>query len=443
MLGDQPAASKQDDKLGFARYVAAVAEFLTDSSTKTPLTLSIEGLWGSGKSSFMLQLQEALESRGQTKIVSFNAWQYNADEGLWAAFIQEFEAKLSKKLKWDEELLARGRLLALRISWQDWIETVKSVLWLVASLFAAVSILWYLYHDRGGIAWLREFLKEGGGSEAAAKTLSIIGGAGGTVAALLLFLNQLRELFKSPASLDKTARLFGKPDYSGKLPLIHQVARDFNSLVGAYAGKENVYIFIDDLDRCEYSKAADLMQALFMLLSSAPRIALIIGLDRNKVAAAMAARQHKLLPYLYKVKPTEAYTLGMEYGQRFIEKFIQVSYILPKPESNGLKAMINPEINPEIGPVPESEKSPRVIEIVTGKDDSNTLNDIIDMADEVFDHNPRNVKQFVNMFRLQAFISNESGLFGSLRVTRGTGRPLTIPQLGKYVALCMRWPEVV
>ena len=213
--------------------------------------------------------------------------------------------------------------------------------------------------------------------------------------------------------------------------------------MGAYAGKENVYIFIDDLDRCEYSKAADLMQALFMLLSSAPRIALIIGLDRNKVAAAMAARQHKLLPYLYKVKPTEAYTLGMEYGQRFIEKFIQVSYILPKPESNGLKAMINPEINPEIGPVPESEKSPRVIEIVTGKDDSNTLNDIIDMADEVFDHNPRNVKQFVNMFRLQAFISNESGLFGSLRVTRGTGRPLTIPQLGKYVALCMRWPEVV
>ena len=125
-------------------------------------------------------------------------------------------------MKWDEELLARGRLLALRISWQDWIETVKSVLWLVASLFAAVSILWYLYHDRGGIAWLREFLKRRGGSEAAAKTLSIIGGAGGTVAALLLFLNQLRELFKSPASLDKTARLFGKPDYSGKLPLIHQ-----------------------------------------------------------------------------------------------------------------------------------------------------------------------------------------------------------------------------
>jgi predicted KAP-like P-loop ATPase len=53
VLGDQPAGTKDDDKLGFGTYVSAVAKFLTDSSTKIPLTLSIEGLWGSGKSSFM------------------------------------------------------------------------------------------------------------------------------------------------------------------------------------------------------------------------------------------------------------------------------------------------------------------------------------------------------------------------------------------------------
>ncbi len=56
---------------------------------------------------------------------------------------------------------------------------------------------------------------------------------------------------------------------------------------------------------------------------------------------------------------------------------------------------------------------------------------------------PASVKQFVNMFRLQAFIANETGLFGSLRVTRDTGCPLTIPQLAKFVALCLRWPSFV
>lgn len=442
VLGDQPAGSAQDDKLGFAPYVAAVAKFLTDSSTKIPLTLSIEGLWGSGKSSFMLQLQEALVTLGKTKIVSFNAWQYNADDSLWAVFINEFDAKLNEKLKWREKVRARFRLLALRISWQDSIDTIKTLLWLLATLFVAVALFRYLLN--GGIPVLEGLVRDSGNpGESANKIIALVGGTGGTVAVLILFLYQLKGLFKSPASLDKAVHLFTKPNYSARLPLIHQVTRDFQSLVSAHAGKDDVYVFVDDLDRCEYSKAAELMQALLMLLGSAPKIALIIGLDRDKVAAAMAARQEKLLPYLYKVQPAEAYTFGIEYGQRFIEKFIQLSYILPTPRSNGLKAMINPAVERPENPIPESQKSPRVIEIVTGKNDSETLNIMIDMADEVFAHNPRNIKQFVNMFRLQAFIANETGLFGSLRVTRDTGRPLTIPQLGKFVALCTRWPEFV
>ncbi len=446
VLGDQPAGTEKDDKLGFAPYVRAVAGFLTDSSTKTPLTLSIEGLWGSGKSSFMLQLEEALKDprlkdRRKTKVVRFNAWQYDSEEGLWAAFINEFGAKLNKTLKWDEKIRARGRLIALRLSWQDWIETAKAVVWLVVSLLALGAIVSYLLH--GGIATFNSFLTGGEAGKSATKTLAVIGGTGGTVAVLLLFFNQLKDLFKSPASLDKTVRLFARPNYSDRLPFIQQVTRDFASLVTAYAGEDDVYVFVDDLDRCEYSRAAELMQALLMLLSSSPKIALIVGLDRDKVAAAMATRQEKLLPYLYKVQPAEAYKRGMEYGQRFIEKFIQLSYILPTPRSDSLKAMVNPDVEAPNTSVPESEKSARAIEIVTGKNDSETLNIMIDMAHLVFDHNPRNVKQFVNMFRLQAFIANETGLFGSLRVTGKTGRPLTIQQLGKFVALCMRWPDFV
>jgi hypothetical protein len=54
---DQPT---DKDFLGFEPYVRAIAEFLTNESTKPPLVLSIEGEWGSGKSSFMLQLKETL-----------------------------------------------------------------------------------------------------------------------------------------------------------------------------------------------------------------------------------------------------------------------------------------------------------------------------------------------------------------------------------------------
>jgi hypothetical protein len=57
-VGDQ---STGDDTLGFTPYVTAVAEFLTNAQTKPPLTMSIEGKWGSGKSSFMEQLQKKIE----------------------------------------------------------------------------------------------------------------------------------------------------------------------------------------------------------------------------------------------------------------------------------------------------------------------------------------------------------------------------------------------
>jgi hypothetical protein len=441
VLGDQPAETKEQDKLGFGPYVAAVAKFLTDKSTKTPLTLSVEGLWGSGKSSFMKQLEEALTDLGKTKIVSFNAWQYNADDGLWAAFLSEFDAKLNGKLNWREKLIARYRLIKLRISWQDSFETIKALLWLAGSLVIALAVVRFFWD--GGLSAFRHSMEQTGDlGKSAIKSIALIGGAGGAIAILALFLYQVKGLFKSPASLQKAAHLFAKTNYETRLPLIRQVTRDFERLVSAHAGDDNVYVFIDDLDRCEYSRAAELIQALLMLLSSAPKIALIIGLDREKVAAALAAKQEKLLPYLYQVSPADIYSHGIRYGQRFIEKFIQLSYILPSPKAQGLESMINPAIAPPETPGSDHVAAARVIEIVTGKDDSGTLNTLIEMADQVFDHNPRNVKQFVNAFRLQAFIANETGLFRNPHVTR-SGAPLTLPQLGKFVALCMRWPEFV
>jgi hypothetical protein len=67
-ISDQPSAK---DILGFGPYVAAIKAFLIDDDTKAPLTLSIEGKWGSGKSSFMLQLEQSLQQAGRIT-VTFN-----------------------------------------------------------------------------------------------------------------------------------------------------------------------------------------------------------------------------------------------------------------------------------------------------------------------------------------------------------------------------------
>jgi len=445
ILGDQPAASLADDRLGFGPYIDAVAKFLTDDSTKPPLTLSVEGMWGAGKSSFMGLLKSKLQSLGRRRFVTFEAWQYSADDGLWAAFLDAFDAQLWKSLKPREKWMARYKLVKLRMSVHGAMDTVVTMLWILAAVLILVPVLWYSATHAANLGRILSGLetKSHGAGPEITELLATFGGLAGSMAAILVFVSKLHELLKSPAALNRTKKLWGKLDFHDRLPLIHEMTRNLQSLIGAYAGNDTVYVFIDDLDRCEYSKAAELIQGLLQLTSKAPRVVLIIGLDRDKVAAAMAARQEKLLPYLYGVRPEDAYAVGADYGQRFLEKFIQVAYILPVPRASGLKAMINPNIPPPATPPQPGAVSVQAVRVATGKDDATTMNALIDMAHAAFDHSPRNVKQFVNMFRLQAFIASETGLFENPEVTRFNGTLLTVPQLAKYVALCMRWPRFV
>ncbi len=94
VIGDQPTSK---DDLGFDPYVQAEAAFLTHEDTRPPLTLSVEGTWGSGKSSFMLQLEGCIRKTlpQKAKTVWFNAWRCDRDNELRAAFAVEFTSKLA------------------------------------------------------------------------------------------------------------------------------------------------------------------------------------------------------------------------------------------------------------------------------------------------------------------------------------------------------------
>jgi hypothetical protein len=60
---DKPIRRLSEDDLGFAIWIEALHKFITDPDTTTPLTIGVDGDWGTGKSSFMHLLQEELEPR--------------------------------------------------------------------------------------------------------------------------------------------------------------------------------------------------------------------------------------------------------------------------------------------------------------------------------------------------------------------------------------------
>lgn len=89
--------------------------------------------------------------------------------------------------------------------------------------------------------------------------------------------------------------------------------------------------------------------------------------------------------------------------------------------------------NPTVPSGPGASKSARYfIDIVEGQD-SPRFRKIVKIVAPAFDDNPRRLKQFINLLRLRAHIAGETGLF--------TG--LTLEQLGKFIAITLRWPRFV
>ncbi len=522
-IGDK--ASKQDS-LGFDPYVRALAQFLGHPWTEGPLTVSIEGGWGSGKTSFMLQLERALQgvepSRGDTAVprrrragsegkgpltVWFNAWIHEKDDALWASFALEFIRKVSAQQRFWRRWRGHALLLIQRFAWKNaWAHLLRAAAFFALALGIVGLVLFGAYAK--GPEWL-VFLQPGGRApllEALWNWAAGLGTAAVAAVAVLSAWIKLREAFGSAFQVDLRMYL-QSPNYATRISFIEQFHKDFSKVISAYVGQDKVFVFIDDLDRCEVPKAADLMQAVNLLVSQDPRLIFIIGMDREKIAAGLAAKYEKLVPYLI---PSSA--LGeqpkasdpapaLEFGYNFIEKFIQVPFLLPHPGSQDIDRYLNSllmrpaesekqgwfkrirehvsgraragaagrTVPPETrtaemvspgyegsdadafaaaaGPGPMEEEAGgeaaaqrEVRETVKFRvtEDFETLRGIVGVVSVALEYNPRRIKHFVNVFRLRTFIGAETGLFD--QPGDHSIEPLKIEQLAKFVAISLRWP---
>jgi hypothetical protein len=227
-------------------------------------------------------------------------------------------------------------------------------------------------------------------------------------------------------------------------------------MVRSYVGaKGRVYVFIDDLDRCEVPKAADLMQAINLLLSTNDtNLIFVLGLDREIVAAGLAAKYERLLPYLAEARiprtadPRKDARTGLEYGYSFLEKFIQVPFHVPVPGNDDIGQWVSRLTAPDGGSrseaaPPAADQTPQqeAFALAAGSDPEGFEAVVVKMA-MVLDFNPRRIKQFVNVFRLWVSIAVQTGLLVPAGKTGANAEPagMRIEQLGVFTAIILRWP---
>lgn len=437
--------------------------------------------------------------------IEFNAWRHDKEDALWAAFALTCTRELKKAqpiqkrfTSWFKLLFSRlkgfagwvqlSKLIVVTTLWLALLVSVPLLLWIKGSVWTTATIRQIASTTKNGSAD-RSTGATGANRKSGERTdstptspatenpaanlvllLSLHGGTLGLWAAtLILGGSQLKKL-GSPLETD-LQKILSTPEYEGKTAFVETFHQDFSRLLDAYCKNQRVYIFIDDLDRCEVPKAADLMQAINLMINEDPRLVFIIGMDREKVAASIVAKYAAVLQYVDELDPPGPAVERLGFGYRFLDKFIQIQFKLPQPRVRNLKLFardlgsrpsgpVNPSLwellfedrrsddKPsfvEAGPaLKDEDDSPsttinRLAVDIQIDQDSELMLEAVDMVAPVFNYNPRRLKQFVNLFRLSAFIGNKLSLFDEV-----DGKPvMTFAQLAKFVAISMKWPAFI
>jgi ribosomal protein L7/L12 len=153
------------------------------------------------------------------------------------------------------------------------------------------------------------------------------------------------------------------------LRFINQFESTFTRLVRKYSGDRNLVIFIDDLDRCIPKNAISILEAIKLFLS-VPRCIYVIGVERAIIQDGIRQRYGEKVNFS---------------GKDYLEKIIQLPFSLPTPSADNIT---------------------KFVEVVAGKNISETVRNIAIVGAE---SNPRRIKRFINSFNLLKAILLEEG----------------------------------
>lgn len=480
-VNDRPTTT---DTLGFSEYVDVLEAFLTHEDTSPPLTVGIEGPWGSGKSSLMKMLEARLEGEdrsgrlagvasllrdrvrthrtapgragtappaeagdtatdggtvtaedgesakgeegdeaSRTRLtVFFDPWRHDAEDAIWAAFALEFLRQVRQALPWYRRWLGDISLAVRRIQW----ERGRSGLVVTGLLTLGVAVLALFL--TGGLFLLGEAsvryaadaaLGTGGGQAVPNSVVKAVAQGGGVTVSLVAVLavwDRVRSRVFDPLRADIN-RYLADPGYEDRVSFIEQFHEDFDHIVAAYAGDDPVYVFIDDLDRCRFSRVAELMGSLTLLLDNNPHVYFIFGMDRQKVAAGLAAKHGDLYEYLYDTgeEAVTKHDLGLRFGYEYLEKFIQIRVPIPQPESGDLDRFLeglrsdDEDDGDGTGPGGTGDGQQPQVDIRELTDDE--LHEALELAAPLLGFKPRLLKMFVNQYRLDAMLAARHGWF--------------------------------
>jgi len=465
------------DLLEFSDYAEALADFIRNKNTKEPITIGIDAAWGTGKTTLMHMIEAILNPREDAKdfrdkypTVWFNAWKYDQEKSLWSALALEILTQVRSQFSVRQRMLLWFKLNIERFYWMSLLhDMLKGILYLIGVIWIGILFFILASHLQGftlqkalQILW---------------QNIVIAGFLVGIPALYAAGKNILDRAVK-PFDLNLSKYILD-PKYEQNIGFLAQFEDDFKRVIDIVTEKGNreLVVFIDDLDRCTPTHAADIIEAINVLLD-ADHCIFVIGMDSKTVSSSIRAKYRDLEDY----EDEGLDSSGLTLGQRFLEKIIQINFHIPKSDPTVVRSFIDATLNPtKESPTryPEkisTEKKTRVKEAIhqikSIQKDGRSLEDatleiqnlkfnlskeeLIKAKEEAFaeslneskevgqavhdairylEPNPRKIKRFINIFRLQALIANRRGLLES--------DVIRLDILAKWIVITMRWPQMI
>ncbi|HXC42407.1 MAG TPA: P-loop NTPase fold protein [Candidatus Dormibacteraeota bacterium] len=526
------------DRLGYEAYARTIASLITHRETKPPLTIGIKAPWGAGKTTLMKRVQRLLDGyaelseAGGTEIVQdlisevtlqellralkgglkpvklkekpnergkayglpqritvwFNAWKYQTSEQIWAGMAHCIITQVTARMDFKDRELFWLRLHARRVSSDAvrrkiYLAIFKYVLpYLV--IFALVTLSALVLP----VAWYYRF---------GAIVLSL-------VPASLASWRKYRD-----KAADTVRDLVNEPDYEGKMGYLHLVESDIRKVLELASAssrtEENpkgdpLVIFVDDLDRCEPNKVAEVAQAINLFLcGDYPNCIFVIGMEPGMVAAALEVANKDVIQ---KAEEMGLVDRTAPVGWRFMEKIVQLPIMIPPPthagrtkyvdsltglsmDTGGSGGTVVREVNQggigalisrppqhgaaeeekvqnyirKIGPAKGASEAARKSESVVAEAPAEerwaareagtriyeqTLSErdpvmslFVDEVAQLVDGNPRQIKRYVNVFRFYCALRHSLRLEGLISSENLPSDKV----LAKFVALSIQWPH--
>ena len=342
LYADKPLEPGDRDSLRLGAYADALALLMDWKDTSTPLTIAINGPWGSGKTSLAKMAEGRLPIGSDWDaphvICWFDAWANDDAPHLGTAFAAALALAVNKQRRWWMRLVMPLPSVMLSPE-QRW----RRRLWLgvLAVVLAAVAIFW----PTGGSV-LTPFLHPGA-------TISNL--THGTVAtrlawpvlvvAVIVLAQQLAP------SIQGVARWIDDPGSEAARGSMQDVNRQLRRLIGqALRGKRRLIIFVDNLERCRPPRAVDVCEVVSQLIGHPEVVTVLIG-DMDTIALSAEIKYAELESLSYGIKGTQrlgrargstgSRSVGA-YGRAYLEKLIQIQLRLPPPLPRDLRRMLVP-----------------------------------------------------------------------------------------------------